>query len=103
MSSVVFGSFSLSLETSLSLSVGNVAIRIELNSGGCVSWGETPILPSVTAEDQITAMVKAREACELLRELSEMKLGHVLQEIGGILPGHRFASVKSETFSSFFA
>ncbi|KAL0643264.1 hypothetical protein Bca4012_041554 [Brassica carinata] len=40
-------------------------------------------------------MVKAREACELLRELPEMKLGHVLQEIGGILPGHRFASVRA--------
>ncbi|KAF3524482.1 hypothetical protein F2Q69_00048360 [Brassica cretica] len=39
-------------------------------------------------------MVKTREACELLRELPEMKLGHVLQEIGGILPGHRFASVR---------
>ncbi|KAG2266766.1 hypothetical protein Bca52824_073845 [Brassica carinata] len=40
-------------------------------------------------------MVKAREAFELLRELPEMKLGHVLQEIGGILPGHRFASVRA--------
>ncbi|XP_009145910.1 L-Ala-D/L-amino acid epimerase [Brassica rapa] len=75
-------------------SVGNVAIRIEL-SGGCVGWGEAPILPSVTAEDQLTAMVKSREACELLRELPEMKLGHVLEEIGGILPGHRFASVRA--------
>ncbi|CAH8321498.1 unnamed protein product [Eruca vesicaria subsp. sativa] len=37
-------------------------------------------------------MAKAREACELLKELPEMKLGHVLEEIGGILPGHRFAS-----------
>ena len=78
-------------------SVGNVAIRIEL-SGGCVGWGEAPILPSVTAEDQPTAMAKAREACELLRELPEMKLGHILEEIGGILPGHRFASVKSQAF-----
>ncbi|KAH0926993.1 hypothetical protein HID58_019249, partial [Brassica napus] len=75
-------------------SVGNVAIRIEL-SGGCVGWGEAPILPSVTAEDQLTAMVKSREACELLKELPEMKLGHVLEEIGGILPGHRFASVRA--------
>ncbi|CAG7877216.1 unnamed protein product [Brassica rapa] len=75
-------------------SVGNVAIRIELG-GGCVGWGEAPILPSVTAEDQLTAMAKAREACELLRELPEMKLGHILEEIGGILPGHRFASVRA--------
>ncbi|CAH8302141.1 unnamed protein product [Eruca vesicaria subsp. sativa] len=75
-------------------SVGNVAIRIEL-TGGCVGWGEAPILPSVTAEDQITAMEKAREACKVLKELPEMKLGHVLEEIGGILPGHRFASVRA--------
>ncbi|XP_024015481.1 L-Ala-D/L-amino acid epimerase isoform X3 [Eutrema salsugineum] len=73
-------------------SVGNVAIRVEL-SGGCVGWGEAPILPSVTAEDQLMAMVKAREACEFLRELPEMKLGNVLQEIGGFLPGHQFASI----------
>ncbi|CAA7051365.1 unnamed protein product [Microthlaspi erraticum] len=75
-------------------SVRNVAIRIEL-SGGSVGWGETPILPSVTAENQQTAMVKAREACEFLRELPEMKLGDVLQEIGEFLPGHRFASVRA--------
>ncbi|EOA30704.1 hypothetical protein CARUB_v10013841mg [Capsella rubella] len=75
-------------------SVSNVAIRIELGDG-CVGWGEAPILPSVTAEDQITAMVKAREACEFLRELPEMKLGSVLHEIGRLLPGHRFASVRA--------
>lgn len=73
-------------------SVSNVAIRIEL-SDGCVGWGEAPILPSVTAENQLTAMVKAREACEFLRKLPEMKLGDVLQEIGIFLPGHQFASV----------
>lgn len=73
-------------------SVNNVAIRIEL-SDGCVGWGEAPILPSVTAEDQITAMVKARETCEFLRELPDMKLGNALKEIGRFLPGHQFASV----------
>lgn len=73
-------------------SVGNVAIRIEL-TGGSVGWGEAPILPSVTAEDQLTAMEKAREACEFLRELPEMKLGDALEEMGGFLPGHQFASV----------
>ncbi|KAG7577709.1 Enolase C-terminal domain-like [Arabidopsis thaliana x Arabidopsis arenosa] len=89
-------------------SVNNVAIRIEL-SDGCVGWGEATILPSgsidppnnilpppmVTAEDQITAMVKARETCEFLRELPDMKLGNVLQEIGRFLPGHQFASVRA--------
>uniref|UniRef100_A0A1J3FNM3 Dipeptide epimerase n=1 Tax=Noccaea caerulescens TaxID=107243 RepID=A0A1J3FNM3_NOCCA len=75
-------------------SVGNVAIRIEL-SGGCVGWGEAPILASVTAENQQTAMVKAREAGEFLRELPEMKVGDVLQEMGEFLPGHQFASVRA--------
>ncbi|KAH7528709.1 hypothetical protein FEM48_Zijuj05G0101100 [Ziziphus jujuba var. spinosa] len=74
--------------------VENVAIRIELNNG-CVGWGEAPILPFVTAEDQPTAMVKASEACEFLRRSPEMTLGSVLGEIGGILPGHEFASVRA--------
>ncbi|KAF2298670.1 hypothetical protein GH714_024659 [Hevea brasiliensis] len=74
--------------------VENVAIRIEL-SNGCVGWGEAPILPFVTAEDQSTAMVKAGEACELLRSCPPMTLGSLLKKIGGVLPGHQFASVRS--------
>lgn len=83
--------------------VENVAIRIEL-SDGCVGWGEAPILPFVTAEDQPTAMVKAKEACELLRKSPPMTLGLVLEEIGRILPGHEFASVSTELriFSAVF-
>lgn len=72
--------------------VENVAIRIELNNG-CVGWGEAPILPFVTAEDQPTAMIKASEACEFLLRNPAMPLGSVLGEIGEILPGHEFASV----------
>ncbi|GKV23599.1 hypothetical protein SLEP1_g33308 [Rubroshorea leprosula] len=71
--------------------VENVAIRIELRNG-CVGWGESPILPFVTAEDQTTAMAKASEACQLLRSYPAMTLGAVLREIGGLLPGHEFAS-----------
>ncbi|XP_019177071.1 PREDICTED: L-Ala-D/L-amino acid epimerase-like [Ipomoea nil] len=74
--------------------VGNVAIRIEL-SNGCVGWGEAPILPFVTAEDQPTAMAKAAEACQLLRKSSGNTMGVVLREIGGILSGHHFASVRA--------
>jgi hypothetical protein len=75
-----------------------VAIRIDL-SDGCVGWGEAPMLPFVTAEDQSTAMVKAREACELLKDSPSMTLGLVLD----ILPGHEFASVcRIEGFSCFF-
>lgn len=72
--------------------VENVAIRVEL-SNGAVGWGETPILPFVTAEDQHTAMVKASEACEFLLKCPASTLGSMLTEIGDILPGHQFASV----------
>ncbi|KAJ8773086.1 hypothetical protein K2173_028263 [Erythroxylum novogranatense] len=74
--------------------VKNVAIRIELKNG-CVGWGETPILPFVTSEDQQTALVKAREASELLRSSPSMTLGSILEEVGGFLPGHEFASVRA--------
>uniref|UniRef100_A0A5B6YM84 Dipeptide epimerase n=2 Tax=Davidia involucrata TaxID=16924 RepID=A0A5B6YM84_DAVIN len=74
--------------------VENVAIRIEL-SNGCVGWGEAPILPFVTAEDQPTALAKAAEACQFLRRSPAMTLSSVLGEIGGILPGHKFASVRA--------
>lgn len=72
--------------------VENVAIRVEL-SNGCVGWGETPILPFVTAEDQHTAMVKAREVCDFLLRSPAKTLGSLLGEIGGLLPGYEFASV----------
>ncbi|XP_057479805.1 L-Ala-D/L-amino acid epimerase isoform X4 [Actinidia eriantha] len=72
--------------------VENVAIRIELGNG-CVGWGEAPILPSVTAEDQPTALVRAAEACGFLLRSPAMALGSVLGEIGGLLPGHQFASI----------
>ncbi|KAF7135922.1 hypothetical protein RHSIM_Rhsim08G0130500 [Rhododendron simsii] len=71
--------------------VENVAIRIEL-SNGCAGWGEAPILPSVTAEDQATALAMAAEACCYLKQSPAMTLGSALREIGGILPGHEFAS-----------
>ncbi|KAG6746837.1 hypothetical protein POTOM_049208 [Populus tomentosa] len=80
----------LGLEASSRLDkVENVAIRIDL-SNGCVGWGEAPILPFVTAEDQSTAIVKASEACELLKNSPSMTLGLVLD----ILPGHEFASIR---------
>ncbi|XP_040999373.1 L-Ala-D/L-amino acid epimerase isoform X1 [Juglans microcarpa x Juglans regia] len=73
--------------------VENVAIRIELRNG-CVGWGEAPILPFVTVEDQSTAMSKAAEACEFLKRSPAMTMGLLLAEIDGILPGHEFASVR---------
>ncbi|GMN61956.1 hypothetical protein TIFTF001_031037 [Ficus carica] len=73
----------------------NVAVRIELSNGWCV-WGggEVLILPFVTtAEDQLTAMAKATEACQMLGQGKEMTLGEAFGEIAGILTGHDFASV----------
>lgn len=72
--------------------VENVAIRVEL-SNGAVGWGEAAILPFVTAEDQPMAMAKASEACAFLLKCPALTLGSLLREIGGILPGHEFASV----------
>ncbi|TYI72680.1 hypothetical protein E1A91_D07G077000v1 [Gossypium mustelinum] len=72
--------------------VENVAIRIELKNG-CVGWGEAPILPFVTAEDQPTAMAKAKGACDMLKNCSFLTLEAVLGEIGDLLPGHQFASI----------
>nr|KJB08294.1 hypothetical protein B456_001G075300 [Gossypium raimondii] len=74
--------------------VENVAIRIELKNG-CVGWGEAPILPFVTAEDQPTAMAKAKGACDMLKNCSFLTLEAVLGEIGDLLPGHQFASVRA--------
>ncbi|OIW18071.1 hypothetical protein TanjilG_19303 [Lupinus angustifolius] len=72
--------------------VENVAIRVEL-SNGCVGWGEAPVLPFVTAEDQSIAMAKGAEVCGLLRRLPALTLGSMLEEIEGVLPGHQFASI----------
>jgi hypothetical protein len=80
--------------------VENVAIRVEL-SNGCVGWGESPVLPFVTAEDQPKAMTKAAEACEYLRRSPAMTLSSVLGDIGGILPGHEFASVSHNSVTVF--
>ncbi|XP_073000545.1 L-Ala-D/L-amino acid epimerase [Typha latifolia] len=74
--------------------VGNVAVRVELRNGS-VGWGEAPVLPSVTAEDQPGALRAAAEACRMLVSRPLATLGAVLAEVGDILPGHEFASVRA--------
>ncbi|XP_047954124.1 L-Ala-D/L-amino acid epimerase-like [Salvia hispanica] len=74
--------------------VANVAVRVEL-SNGCVGWGESPILPHVTAEDQPVALSAVAEACRALKQSPGKTLGIVLAEINGMLPGHSFASVRA--------
>ncbi|KAK9048591.1 hypothetical protein SSX86_032444 [Deinandra increscens subsp. villosa] len=80
--------------------VRNVAIRVEL-SNGCCGWGEAPVLPFVTAENQSTALEKAGEACQALKKSGAMSLGDVLGQIGHLLPGHDFASVGKPLNISF--
>jgi len=73
--------------------VSNVAVRVELRSGA-VGWGEAPVLPSVTAEDQPAALAAAGRACDALASAPAAPLGAMLQEVAGVLPGHAFASVR---------
>ncbi|KAL5571306.1 hypothetical protein UlMin_020903, partial [Ulmus minor] len=71
--------------------VENVAIRVEL-SNGCVGWGEA----AGTGKLQLQkGLGKAKEACEFLRKSSPMTLSLVLEQIGAILPGQEFASVRA--------
>lgn len=72
--------------------VSNVAVRVELRSGA-VGWGEAPVLPSVTAEDQPAALAAAGRACKALAGAPAAPLGALLQHVAGVLPGHDFASV----------
>ncbi|XP_017701628.1 L-Ala-D/L-amino acid epimerase isoform X2 [Phoenix dactylifera] len=74
--------------------VGNVAVRVELRNGS-VGWGEAPVLPSVTAEDQPAALAAAGDACGLLVRSPAMTLGALLFEVARVLPGHEFASVRA--------
>uniref|UniRef100_A0A7N0RDV3 Dipeptide epimerase n=1 Tax=Kalanchoe fedtschenkoi TaxID=63787 RepID=A0A7N0RDV3_KALFE len=74
--------------------VRNVAIRVELEDGS-VGWGEAPVLPHVTAEDQPLALTKVHEACQFLSFCQPFTLGLLLEKLAGILSGHQFASVRS--------
>ncbi|XP_042407514.1 L-Ala-D/L-amino acid epimerase-like [Zingiber officinale] len=74
--------------------VANVAVRVQLRNGS-VGWGEAPVLPLVTAEDQPAALAAAAAACSALVQSLPMTLGDVLREVGRLLPGHDFASVRA--------
>ncbi|XP_057856067.2 L-Ala-D/L-amino acid epimerase isoform X3 [Cryptomeria japonica] len=83
--------------------VNNVAVRVDLQvqeqggeeGGGGVGWGESPILPRVTAEDQSLALQKANYAAEILQTLPSKSLGDLLRHVHTLLPGHAFASVRA--------
>jgi len=76
------------------VAVNNVAVRVELHSGA-VGWGEAPVLPSVTAEDQPAALDAAGRACAALVGAPAAPLGALLQDVASVLPGHAFASVRN--------
>jgi L-alanine-DL-glutamate epimerase-like enolase superfamily enzyme len=76
------------------VAVSNVAVRVELRSGA-VGWGEAPVLPSVTAEDQPAALDAAGRACAALAGAPAAPLGALLQDVASVLPGHAFASVRN--------
>ncbi|KAM3405412.1 hypothetical protein ACQJBY_008100 [Aegilops geniculata] len=57
--------------------VANVAVRVELSSGP-VGWGEAPVLPSVTAEEQPVALAAIARACAALVAARIVPLGAVL-------------------------
>lgn len=71
--------------------VENLAIRVELGNG-CAGWGEAA---APEEENSAVGRAMAKEACEFLRRSSAMTLGSVFQEIGGILPGKEYASVRA--------
>ncbi|CAD6232575.1 unnamed protein product [Miscanthus lutarioriparius] len=76
------------------VAVNNVAVRVELRSGA-VGWGEAPVLPSVTAEDQPAALHAAGRACAALAGAPAALLGALLQDVASVLPGHAFASARA--------
>lgn len=82
--------------------VENVAVRVELGGGGG-GWGEAPVLPGVTAEDQATALEMAGKACEWLVASPPATLGDALAAVGALLPGHQFASVRVFQFHLLYA
>ncbi|CAM6008720.1 unnamed protein product [Sphagnum balticum] len=63
---------------------------------GSLGWGEAPIFPSVTVDDQPTALTRALEACVTLeRSASAMSsVALIWRQVSGLLPGHEFASVR---------
>ncbi|KAM6546431.1 hypothetical protein CsatB_027167 [Cannabis sativa] len=75
-------------ETVSSSQLQNMAIRIELRNG-CVGWGEASATPATSAE---AALAKV---CEFLRRSPPLTLNLVLQQIGSILHGQEYASLRA--------
>lgn len=66
--------------------VSNVAVRLDL-AGGWSGWGEIPILPTVTPEDQITALAAATRAGAEWTGKEALCWRPLLAALSAILPG----------------
>ncbi|KAL1824760.1 hypothetical protein ACET3Z_011538 [Daucus carota] len=73
--------------------IRNFAIRIQLANGG-VGWGEAPTVSPMAVEEPL-AMAKIAETCDFLKRSPNMSLGSLLEQIGRIMPGHAYASVRA--------
>ncbi|KAM3259560.1 hypothetical protein ACQJBY_051059 [Aegilops geniculata] len=60
--------------------VANVVVRVDLSSNP-VGWGEAPVLPSVTIEDQSAALAAVAHSCATLVAARIAPLGAVLQDV----------------------
>ena len=65
--------------------VRNVAVRLDL-TGGSSGWGEIPTLPTVTPEDQSTALAAARRAAEAWTGRDARRWRPLVEELRGTLP-----------------
>ncbi len=67
--------------------VANVVVRLELDDGS-VGWGETPTLPSVTAEDQATALHLLQESAGALIGRNTGEWRRIAHDLADHIPGY---------------
>ena len=66
--------------------VHNVAVRLELAQGAS-GWGEIPILPTVTPEDQATALGAARQAARVWTGRDALRWRPLVEDLSRAIPG----------------
>ncbi len=67
-------------------SVRNVAVRLDL-AGGASGWGEIPLLPTVTPEDQATALEASRRAAQEWTGRDALRWRPLVDALSDALPG----------------
>ena len=66
--------------------VRNVAVRLDL-AQGVSGWGEIPILPTVTPEDQTSALRAARQAARQWTGRDALRWRPLIEDLARALPG----------------